>query len=50
MIIFFFLINHYGLMLTPPLKGFYQTLLGKFCFATLEGATSVPRTHGGVRQ
>ena len=27
----------------------YQTLLGKFCFATLEGATSVPWTYGGVR-
>ena len=34
-------------MLTPPLRGFYQTLLGKFCFVTLEGATSVPWTHGG---
>ena len=29
-IIFFFLINHCGLMLTPPLKGFYQTLSGNF--------------------
>ena len=48
MIIFFFLINHWGLMLTPPLRGFYQNLLGKFCLASFEGATSVPWTHGGV--
>ena len=33
-------------MLTPPSRGFYQTPRGKFCFATLEGATFVPWTHG----
>ena len=35
-------------MLTPSLKGFYQILLGKFCFATPEGAAFVPWIHGGV--
>ena len=49
MIIFFLLLNHWGLMLTPPSRGLYQTLLGKFCFATLKGATSMPWTHKGVR-
>ena len=49
MIIFFLLLNHWGLMLTPPSRGFYQTLLGKFCFATLKGATFVPCAHEGVR-
>ena len=34
-------------MLTLPSRGFYQTLQGKFCFITLEGATSVSWTHGG---
>ena len=48
MIIFFLIINHWGLMLTLLSKGFFQTLLGKFCFATLEGATFVPWTHEGV--
>ena len=48
MIIFFLIINHQGLMLTPPSRPFYQTLLGKFFFANLEGATLVPWTHGGV--
>ena len=47
-IIFFLFINHWGWMLTLPLRGFYQTLLGKFCFTTLEGATSVSWTHRGV--
>ena len=35
-------------MLTPPSKGFYQTLLGEFYFATLEGAAFVSWTYGGV--
>ena len=47
MIIFLFLINHWGLMLSPPSKLFYQTLLGIF-FSNSQGATSLLWTHGGV--
>ena len=48
MITFFSFKNHWGLMLIPPSRGFYQTLLGKFCIVTLKGATFVPWTHRGV--
>ena len=34
-IIFFFLINLWGLMLTSPLRGFYQTLQGNFVLQLL---------------
>ena len=37
MIIFFFLTNHWGLKLTPPSRGFYQTLLGKFILQLSRG-------------
>ena len=47
-IIFFFLMTHWGLMLTPPSRGFYQLRWGNFILQLSRGLHSMSWTYGEV--